>query len=59
MSDAEIKVGDVVRLQSGSDNMTVQFFTTQIGVEKASVVWEDRVGVHHTAEYAVAALRHP
>ena len=50
----DIKAGDVDVLKSGSRAMTVQW------IEKDNTcggVWADREGVHHTANYNVAAIK--
>ena len=50
----DIKAGDVVVLKSGSRAMTVQW----VGADKTcGVVWADREGVHHTANYNVTAVK--
>ena len=50
----DIKAGDVVVLKSGSRAMTVQWIGNY---NTCGVVWADREGVHHTANYKVAAIK--
>ncbi|RKE47510.1 uncharacterized protein DUF2158 [Sphingomonas sp. PP-CE-1A-559] len=50
----DIKAGDVVVLKSGSRAMTVQWIGND---NTCGVVWADREGVHHIANYNIAAIK--